>query len=139
MGNALVKLSKHDARLARDMRVKSLRKSSAEEDGALRKLRSEARAKGTELSHGGKGGLPSSLVLHVMRRDDYRCKTCGGQKDIGVHHKGGIVDSKWLARKGHQNVPNNLVTVCGACHDRLHEDAKARGVDSSQVQPEGDK
>lgn len=129
MGDALVKLSKHDAAVDRQARRDARPKSSAEEAGALRALRQEARAAGTELQGGGKGGLPSSLVLNVMRRDGFACKLCGGRKQIGVHHKGGIPASAWLRRKGHDNVPNNLVTVCDDCHDRLHETARAEGVD----------
>lgn len=117
---------------------------SHEERQALRKIRLEARAAGSFLTSGGKGGLPPSLVLRVMRRDKFMCKTCGelGDKDenggLGVHHKGGIVESKWLSKKGHANEENNLVSICGRCHDKEHNRARAMGVDSSQVTPAGD-
>lgn len=103
---------------------------SPEERRALMTLRAEARKKGTHLASGGKGGLPSSLVLNVMRRDDYKCKLCGKREDIGIHHKGGIEESEWLKKKGHDNDPNNLVTICDECHDRIHEKARDEGVDS---------
>ena len=106
---------------------------------ALNKLRSEAKDRGATLASGGKGGLPPSLVLGVMRRDKYRCKACDSPKDLTVHHKGGIVESKWLSHKGHSNDPNNIVTLCAGCHDEMHQQAKAEGVDSSQVTPAGDK
>lgn len=114
-----------------------------QEQVALRKIRQEAKAAGSFLTSGGKGGLPPSLVLHVFRRDNFECKTCGelGSQEnqgLGVHHKGGIVESKWLAKKGHANDPNNLVAICGNCHDKEHEKARAEGKDSSQVTPEGD-
>lgn len=102
---------------------------SPEERQALMTLRSEARKKGTSLASGGKGGLPSSLVLNVMRRDDYKCKLCGGREDIGIHHKGGIQESEWLKKKDHDNDPNNLVTICTRDHNRIHEKARAEGVD----------
>jgi len=79
-----------------------------------------------------------------MKRDGYQCKVCGEMGDkyanggIGVHHKGGIVESKWLSKKGHSNNPNNIVTICNRCHDQLHQKARAEGRDSSQVEPEGD-
>ncbi len=119
-------------------------KLNGEERNALEKLRRGARQEGSFLSSGGKGGLPPSLVLHCMRRDKYRCKTCGelGNQDnggIGVHHKGGIVESKWLSKQGHSNTPANIVSICASCHDKEHQKAKAEGVDSSQVTPEGDK
>jgi len=114
------------------------------EQKALDKLRQEAEERGSALSSGGKGGLPPSLVLGVMRRDDYRCKSCGelgSSKNggIGLHHKGGIVASKWLSKKGHSNDPNNIVTICARCHDKEHQQARAEGIDSSQVTPEGDR
>jgi 5-methylcytosine-specific restriction endonuclease McrA len=118
---------------------------SREERRSLQLIRQEARAAGSELKSNGKGGLSPSLVLGVMRRDEYTCKVCGqkGNKaengGIEVHHKGGIVESKWLSEKGHKNVKNNLVTICVACHDRIHNKAREEGVDSSQVEPEGDK
>lgn len=126
--------------------VQTRRKPEREEDDlspneqrALDKLRSEAEAKGATLATDGKGGLPPSLVLGVMRRDKFTCKKCGKKKDIAVHHKGGVVKSKWLDRKGHSNDPNNIVTICESCHDDIHEEAREEGVDSSQVTPTGDK
>jgi len=101
-----------------------------QERQALWKMRDEAEQAGSQLTSGGKGGLPPSLVLGVMRRDKYRCKVCGelGNMEenggIGVHHKGGVENptSKWLAKKDHANDPNNLVTICKNCHDHIHED-----------------
>jgi hypothetical protein len=118
---------------------------SREERLALHRLRTEARAVGSDLQNRGRGGLSPSLVLTVFRRDSYTCKACGRLGSMKVnggltlHHKGGIVESEWLSKKGHRNEPNNLVAVCGACHDRMHEEARAEGVDSSQVEPEGDR
>lgn len=117
---------------------------SGPERRSLQLLRREAREVGSYLSSGGKGGLSPSLVRTVMRRDGYTCKVCGelGDRDgnggIGVHHKGGVVASAWLSKKGHSNHPNNIVTICDRCHDRVHQRARADGVDSSQVEPEGD-
>jgi 5-methylcytosine-specific restriction endonuclease McrA len=113
-----------------------------QERAALHKLRVEAHRAGALLHDFGRGGLPSSLCLHVMRRDQYRCKVCGtdgqGCGGLTLHHKGGIVESAWLDNQGHKNKPSNLVTICGPCHDRLHDKARAEGVDSSQVEPKGD-
>ena len=112
------------------------------EERAYRVLLKEAKAAGSVLAGEGKGGLPSSLVLGVMRRDGFRCKACGnlGTKDVGlsVHHVGGIVSSKWLSRQGHKNQPQNIISICEKCHDRLHNDAREEGTDSSQRTPEGD-
>jgi hypothetical protein len=116
---------------------------SAEERLALRRLRSEAQNNGARLRTAGRGGLSPSLVLSVMRRDDYTCKVHGdhGEGDFGgleLHHKGGVVESEWLSKRGHKNVPNNLVTVCRKAHDEIHNRARAKGVDSSQVVAEAD-
>lgn len=140
MGLALAKWTRHK-RLAEHRDGE--RPLSAPERRALQLMRRGARQAGSKLSSAGKGGLPPSLVLGVMRRDQYTCKVCGrvGDDDnggIGVHHKGGIVESKWLSQKGHSNDPNNIVTICNRCHDRIHQRARAEGVDSSQVTPAGD-
>lgn len=113
---------------------------SPKEQRALDLMRREADRYGVELENDGEGGLPSSLVLAVMRRDRYRCKKCGKRKGatITVHHKGGIVESEWLSNKGHTNDPNNIVTLCIGCHDEEHDEAREKGVDSSQIKPKGD-
>lgn len=117
---------------------------SGPERMALHKMRREAREAGAVLKSGGKGGLPASLVLAVMRRDEFKCKVHGdrGEGEHGgleVHHKGGIVESRWLSQKGHKNELNNIVTICNKGHNEIHNKARAEGVDSSQVKPEGDK
>jgi hypothetical protein len=116
---------------------------SAEERQALRRLRQEATNHGAKLRTGGRGGLSPSLVLAVMRRDEYTCKVHGDHGEgahggLELHHKGGVVESDWLSRKGHKNEPNNLVTVCHQAHDEIHARARAAGADSSQTLAEAD-
>lgn len=128
------------------------------EQRAYQVLLKEAKAAGSVLAGEGKGGLPSSLVLGVMRRDGFRCKACGNlgtrDKPITIHHVGGIVSSKWLSKQGHKNQPQNIVTLCTksdangeggkdgtndpGCHDKIHDRAREDGTDSSQRTPEGD-
>jgi len=53
---------------------------------------------------------------YVLHRDGYRCQKCRGRsKDprLTIHH------ILWRSRGG-TDEPNNLVTLCRACHDRLH-------------------
>jgi 5-methylcytosine-specific restriction endonuclease McrA len=107
---------------------------NASERAALRKLREEARLNGVTLSNGGKGGLPPSLVLGVMRRDEWTCKVHGdrGEGENGglqVHHKGGLENpnSAWLKAKGKSNDPNNIVTLCARAHDEVHDRDRAEG------------
>jgi len=115
------------------------KKLNAEERKALAKLKFEAKKRGATLHNGGEGGLPPSLVWHILRRDKFECKACGTNKDLTLHHKGGIVGSKWLSKQGHKTTPENLVVLCNSCHSKMHEEAREEGVDSSQVLPEGDK
>jgi hypothetical protein len=98
---------------------------SPNETKALAKMRAEAKEKGVTLATGGKGGLPPSLVLGVFRRDGWKCKECGGQKMLSVHHKGGtpnLVSRALRSNKGHSNDPSNVVSVCEDCHDDAHEE-----------------
>lgn len=106
---------------------------SPDEANTLKILRREAKKRGTSLATGGKGGLPPSLVLGVMRRDNFECKVCGSQEMISIHHKGGILSSPKMIRRGHSNQPNNLVTICVECHDALHESARDDGTDSTNI------
>jgi len=138
-------LSEYQAHLAKrkELAKEPEKELSAEEKLELKRLQKEAKQAGAILKSDGKGGLPPSLVHTVMRRDKYRCKIHGdhGEGDYGgleVHHKGGVVESEWLSRKGHKNVPNNLVTLCNKAHNDIHNKAREDGVDSSQVKPEGD-
>jgi hypothetical protein len=108
--------------------------SSLEEKQALRRMKSEARARGAVLKGAGRGGLANSLVLSVLRRDGYQCKVHGdrGEGTFGglrIHHKGGLDNpvSAWLKSKGKSNDLNNLVTVCSRGHDEVHERDRAVG------------
>lgn len=96
---------------------------------ALAIMRREARAAKSLLSSNGKGGLPPSLVLGVLRRDHYRCQHCdelGAEPNggVGVHHKGGVRNAPTLrlARMGKRSVPENLEAICRRCHDGLHDE-----------------
>lgn len=110
------------------------------EQGARRAIIRETEQHGATLEKpDAKGGLPASLVLHTFRKAKYRCTRCGKKDKIGPHHIGGVVASPKLSRLGHQNKPGNLTILCAKCHDAVHENARAEGVDSSQVLPKADK
>lgn len=106
---------------------------SREERHALHKIRMEAKAHRARLASQGRGGLSPSLALTIFRRDDYTCKVCGRRgEDSGglqLHHKGHLQNpaSAWLAKKGKSNETNNIVTICAACHDSLHDADRAAG------------
>ena len=57
------------------------------------------------------------LRRHVFLRDGYRCASCGrrfGGKDLDCHHV-----TPW--QNGGTDNPRNLQTLCGVCHDVVHE------------------
>lgn len=105
----------------------------AGEAKALDRIQAEAIERGATLHSGGKGGLPSSVVLGVLRRDEYRCHKCGGQQDLTIHHKADILASDYL-RRLHKTAgrtdPKNLTTLCQKCHDSVHEEARAEGTEA---------
>lgn len=102
-----------------------------QEAAALLRLQREAAERGATLRTGGRGGIAPSMVLGVLRRDQYECKIrrkgCTGNQDLTIHHKGGIAASAWLIAKAHSRDLNNLVTSCHTCHDTVHDLARADG------------
>lgn len=91
-------------------------KLSGEERRALVKLRAEAKKAGAHLMNFGKSDLRPSFLLGVMRRDEFRCKHCGGAGGLAVYHRAGVVASKWLSLLGHENTRDDIVTMCERCN-----------------------
>ena len=60
--------------------------------------------------------IPPRLRRTVLRRDRYRCNAdgCSHTRNLQVHHRVPI-------SQGGTTVEDNLVTLCGRCHRRLHE------------------
>ena len=46
----------------------------------------------------------------VLERDGYRCRVCGNVDRIAVHHRRPGLDAA-----------DHLITLCGACHARVHK------------------
>jgi anaerobic selenocysteine-containing dehydrogenase len=125
MSDAVVKLVKN-----RKQKPEPEKPLSPNEARALAKLQAEAKAAGATLATGGKGGLPPSTVLGVMRRDGpFQCRKCGGKKDLSIHHKAGAPNlvSKAMRKQGHSNDPKNLATICQKCHDDIHDEDREAG------------
>lgn len=94
---------------------------------ALDRMQAEAIEHGATLHSEGRGGLPASIVLGVLRRDEYRCHKCGGKEDLTMHHKADIFASDYLRRLhkvAGRTDARNLVTLCQKCHDSVHEQAR---------------
>ena len=125
MGDLSVKLkkSKRDAH-------KDESDLAPDEQRALAKMQREAKAAGATLATGGEGGLPPSMVLGAMRRDGFKCKRCGGQSNLSVHHKAHLDNpSPKMKRLGEsvdqRNDPKAIVTICENCHDGVHDEDRA--------------
>ena len=53
------------------------------------------------------------LCRQVMKRDSWRCQSCGSKQNLQVHHK------QLRSQQGSDN-ECNLITLCATCHERLH-------------------
>jgi len=64
--------------------------------------------------------IPPRVRREVLARDQHRCQApdCGRTQFLEVHH---IVSR----RQGGANKPDNLITLCGACHRLWHERRKS--------------
>jgi 5-methylcytosine-specific restriction endonuclease McrA len=57
------------------------------------------------------------LVRQVLRRDGYKCQSCGSRNNLAAHHV-------WFRSHGGPDMLWNLVTLCTACHNGAHKDVK---------------
>ena len=49
----------------------------------------------------------------VLRRDGWRCQSCGAMLKLEVHHK------QFRSHSGHDS-EENLITLCVCCHGEMH-------------------
>jgi len=49
----------------------------------------------------------------VLRRDGWRCQSCGNRSNLEIHHK------EFRSQSGDDS-EQNLITICTACHAVLH-------------------
>ena len=54
-----------------------------------------------------------ALRQEVLRRDDWRCLSCGAMSNLEVHHQ------KLRSHSGADS-EENLITLYSACHARVH-------------------
>jgi len=54
-----------------------------------------------------------NLRLQILRRDGWHCQSCGTIINLEVHHK------KFRSHSGNDS-EENLITLCSACHRRMH-------------------
>jgi 5-methylcytosine-specific restriction endonuclease McrA len=58
-----------------------------------------------------------SLRQLVLRRDGWRCQSCGTMSNLEVHHK------QFRSQSGHDS-EENLITLCSACHASVHDQTR---------------
>jgi len=54
-----------------------------------------------------------SLRQQILRRDGWRCQSCGTMSNLEVHHR------EFRSHSGSDS-EENLITLCAACHTRVH-------------------
>ena len=54
-----------------------------------------------------------SLRNQVLRRDGWRCQSCGTKSHLEVHHQ------EFRSQSGDDS-EQNLITLCAACHTAVH-------------------
>ena len=54
-----------------------------------------------------------NLRQKVLRRDGWRCQSCGTMSNVEVHHK------QFRSHSG-EDLELNLITLCTACHASAH-------------------
>jgi len=54
-----------------------------------------------------------SLRQQILRRDGWRCQSCGTMSNLDVHHR------EFRSHSGADS-GENLITLCTACHARVH-------------------
>ena len=55
-----------------------------------------------------------SLRQQILRRDGWRCQSCGTMTNLEVHHR------EFRSHSG-TDAEENLMTLCVDCHRRAHE------------------
>jgi 5-methylcytosine-specific restriction endonuclease McrA len=59
------------------------------------------------------GEAYANLRLEIIRRDGWRCQSCGTRQQLEVHHQ------QHRSQLG-ADAEENLITLCSACHARAH-------------------
>jgi 5-methylcytosine-specific restriction endonuclease McrA len=54
-----------------------------------------------------------SLRQQILRRDGWRCQSCGAMTNLEVHHR------EFRSHSGADS-QQNLITLCAACHATVH-------------------
>jgi 5-methylcytosine-specific restriction endonuclease McrA len=52
------------------------------------------------------------LRQQILRRDGWKCQSCGAMSNLEVHHR------QFRSHSG-EDSEENLITLCAACHSRV--------------------
>jgi len=63
--------------------------------------------------------MTKQLRATILQRDNNQCVFCHGTERLAIHHKDNSGD--WYYYKPVNNNPNNLITLCIHCHNKLHQ------------------
>ena len=55
-----------------------------------------------------------TLRQQILRRDGWRCQSCGTMSNLEIHHQ-------QFRRQSGDDSEENLITQCVDCHRRVHE------------------
>jgi 5-methylcytosine-specific restriction endonuclease McrA len=58
-------------------------------------------------------GSYRNLRQQILRRDNWRCQTCGTMSNLEVHHR------QFRSHSGDDS-DQNLITLCSECHASIH-------------------
>lgn len=65
-----------------------------------------------------------AIQTHILNRDNHRCRICGSEKNLTVHHMIPVA-------VGGTSEDWNLITLCHTCHMKVH--SSLRGVAVSKI------
>lgn len=65
--------------------------------------------------------IPEETWAHVLERDGYCCRLCGGDSSLDVHH---IIYRSTYSNKNWVNEPWNLIVLCRSHHDLVHNNKR---------------
>ncbi|MGO9539970.1 MAG: HNH endonuclease [Terriglobales bacterium] len=54
-----------------------------------------------------------ALRQEILRRDNWRCQSCGSMSNLEVHHR------QFRSHSGSDS-EENLITLCADCHHKSH-------------------
>jgi 5-methylcytosine-specific restriction endonuclease McrA len=67
-----------------------------------------------------------SLRQQILRRDGWRCQSCGTMSNLEVHHR------KFRSHSGSDS-EENLITLCAPCHVSVHRHSGEKPITEAKL------